>query len=280
MPSARLTSKIKKRIFWISLTLVILLSSCQKTSSSQESQGESVDMTEVYPNSFGGEPASFALVQRDKSQRWTIDIPYFASYPQNRGFIFVKYVVGEDLYGRMEKGKVVLLPVGLTLPETEDGAGTSSLSASALSAASSSSSGVAIGSADPSGNVSKRDQARYYFTLYSKFLVYLKNCQPSASETYLGKLDLREYGGSSADLDELRKGVDFVARPTYLGQDLDLLPFNYNNPDVLDIAGFYSAFYRIGSDQYPVFYGRYESVTACFKDGTDTFDTIKSRLKP
>jgi len=262
----------------ISLTSAILLSSCQKAGSSQESQGESVEITEVYPSSFGGEPASFALAQRDESQHWTIDIPYFASYPQNRGFVFVKYVVGEDLYGRMEKGKVVLLPVGLTLPETEDGAGASSLSASALSAAPSSQSSVAIGSADPSGNVSKRDQARYYFTLYSKFLVYLKDCQPSASETYLGKLDLREYGGSSADLDELRKGVDFVACPTYFGQDLDLLPFNYNNTDVLDIAGFYGAFYRIGSDQCPAFDDRYQSVTACFKDGVDTFDAIKSRL--
>jgi len=279
MQNTCFTSKIKK-ILWISLTSVMLLSSCQKTGSSQESQGESVEITDVYPSSFGGEPASFALAQRDESQHWTIDIPYFVSYPQNRGFIFVKYVVGEDLYGRMEKGKVVLLPVGLTLPETEDGEGTSSLSASALSAAPSSQSSVAIGSGDPSGNVSKRDQARYYFTLYSKFLVYLKNCQPSASETYLGKLDLREYGGSSADLDELRKGVDFVACSTYLGQDLDLLPFNYNNPDVLDIAGFYSAFYQIGSNQYPVFYDKYKSVTACFKDGADTFDAIKSRLNP
>jgi len=123
MPNARLNSKIRKRIFWISLTSAILLSSCQKAGSSQESQGESVDITEVYPSSFGGEPASFALAQRDESQHWPSDIPYFASYPQNRGFIFPKYVVGEDLYGRMEKGKVVLLPVGLTLPETDGGEG-------------------------------------------------------------------------------------------------------------------------------------------------------------
>ena len=94
------------------------------------------------------------------------------------------------------------------------------------------------------------------------------------------KLDLREYGGSSADLDELKKGVDFVASPTHLDRDLDLLPFNYNNTDVLDIAGFYGAFYRIGSDQYPAFYDRFQLVTACFKDGVDTFDAIKSRLNP
>ena len=110
-------------------------------------------------------------------------------------------------------------------------------------------------------------------------MIHLKNCQPSASETYLGKLDLREYGGSSADLDELRKGVDFVARPTYLDQDLDLLPFNYDNPDVLDIAGFYSSL-GVASSRYPVFYDKYKSVTACFKDGADTFDAIKSRLNP
>jgi len=276
MQNTCLTRKIEKGIFLISLTSAILLSSCQKAGSSQESQGESAEIAEVYPSSFGGEPASFALAHRDESQHWTIDIPYFASYPQNRGFIFVKYVVGEDLYGRMEKGKVVLLPVGLTLPETEDGKGSSSLSASALSASSTS----PWDNPDPSGNLFRRDQARYYFTFYSKFMIHLKNCQSSASETYLGKLDLREYGGASADLDELRKGVDFVARPTYLGQDLDLLPFNYNNPDVLDIVGFYSAFYRIGSDQYPAFNDRYQSVTACFKDGADTFDAIKSRLNP
>jgi len=274
MQNTCFTSKIKK-ILWISLTSVMLLSSCQKAGSSQGSQGESVDIAGVYPSSFEGEPASFALAQRDESQHWTIDIPYFVSYPQNRGFIFVKYVVGEDLYGRMEKGKVVLLPVGLTLPETENGKGSSSLSASALSASSTSS----WDNPDPSGNLFRRDQARYYFTFYSKFMIHLKNCQPSASETYLGKLDLREYGGSSADLDELRKGVDFVARPTYLDQDLDLLPFNYDNPDVLDIAGFYRSL-GIASSRYPVFYDKYKSVTACFKDGADTFDAIKSRLNP
>jgi hypothetical protein len=276
MQNTRLTNKIKKRIFWISLTSVMLLSSCQKPALSQESQRESVDITEIYPSSFGGEPASFALAYRHESQHWTSDIPYFSSYPLNRGFIFPKYVVSEDLYGRMENGKVVLLPVGLTLPETDGGEGTSSLSTLALSAASSSS----YGDPDPSGNLVRRDQARYYFTLYSKFLIYLKNCQPSGSETLLEKLDLREFGGSGADLDELKKGVDFVACPTYLDRDLDLLPFNFDNTDVLDIAGFYSAFYRTGSDQYPVFHDRYQLVAACFKDGVDTFDAIKSRLNP
>lgn len=277
MQNTCFTSKIKK-ILWISLTSVMLLSSCQKTGSSQESQGESVEITDVYPSSFGGEPASFALAQRDESQHWTVDIPYFVSYTQNRGFIFVKYVVGEDLYGKMDKGKVALLPVGLTLPENDGGEEASSLSASALSPAPSSASSVAVGSGDPSGNVFRRDQARYYFTLYSKFLIYLKNCQPSGSETLLERLDLREYDGASANLDELKKGVDFVSCPTYLDQDLDLLPFNCNTIDVLDIAGFYSAFYRIGSDQHPAFDDRYQLVTACFKDGVDTFDAIKSRL--
>ena len=103
------------------LFLIALLSSCQTATDSKETK-KIANIADNYPAVFDNSAASLALVERHESQHSTADIPYLVSYPLKWKFVFLKYVVSEDLYQNIEKGKVILLPFGLSLSKTNSGA--------------------------------------------------------------------------------------------------------------------------------------------------------------
>lgn len=259
----------------------IFLSCCHKYGS-QNQQNNIFRVSDCYPLIYDNNAASLAMVDRHESQHWTDDLPYLVSYPLNWKFIFVKYVVNEDLYGNIEGGKVILLPIGLSLSKTNNGARPDNIcSAKNNDPSSYNSNNKDRNLEDPSAEVFRtidKEIARYHFTLYSNFLVYLKNYQPVNSETILSELDLHNYDASEADLSELKKDVDYVAAPTYLDRDLDVLPFNVHNNGVLEITRFYVNFYNEGLTECPIFYNRYELAMRCFEDDIDTFETVKNKL--
>lgn len=272
--------KIARKITIPLLFLIALLSSCQAATDSKETK-KIVRIADNYPAIFDNSATSLTLVERHESQHWTTDIPYLVSYPLKWKFVFLKYVVSEDLYQNLEKGKVILLPFGLSLSKTNSGARPKQLFRDKH---------YNMPSYNPYSSENVEDQstevyrtidkeiARYYFTSYSSFLVYLKNYQPANNETILSDLDLHNLDTSEVDLTELKKGVDYVASPTYLDRDLDVLPFNTYNDGKLELTRFYINFYKEGLTECPIFYNRYELAMECFLDEVDTFETVKNRL--
>ncbi len=265
------------------IVFLVFLSGCKSINVLHESQNETTNIADNYPSIHDNKMASFALVDRHESQQWTSDLPYLVSYPLNWKFIFLKYVVSEDLYGNVDNGKVILLPIGLSLSKTSDGARPALYSSYEKQNDSfdRGSNTIDLNAEDPSANVHRtinRDTARYYFTLYSSFMVYFKNLQPINDENILSDLDLHNPDATETNLEELKSEVDYISSPIYLDRDLDMLPFNNYNNGVLEITSFYTHFYNEGLAECPIFYNRYELAMKCFKDNVDTFETIKSRL--
>ena len=273
--------KVARKIIIPLLFPIVFLSACQNVAGSKESRKIVANIADNYPAVFDNAAASLALVERHESQHWTADIPYLVSYPLKWKFVFLKYVVSEDLYHNLEKGKVILLPFGLSLSKTNSGARPKQLFRDKH---------YNMPSYNPYSSENVEDQstevyrtidkeiARYYFTSYSNFLVYLKNYQPANNETILSDLDLHNLDTSEVDLTELKKDVDYVASPTYLDRDLDALPFNSYNNGKLEMTRFYINFYHEGLTECPIFYNRYKLAMECFLDEVDTFETVKNRL--
>ena len=275
-----------KKVFNKSILLllipIVFLSCCQKIGSNQKQQNSIVKISDYYPSIYDNKATSLAFVDRHESQHWTDDLPYLVSYPLNWKFIFLKYVVNEDLYGNIEKGKVILLPFGLSLSKSNNGARPDNICSTKNNDPTTYDSNNKDRNLEvPSTQVFRtinKEIARYYFTSYSNFLIYLKNYQPANNETILSELDLHNYDASETDLSELKKDVDYVAAPTYLDRDLDALPFNVYNNGVLEITRFYVHFYNEGLTECPIFYNRYELAMRCFEDDIDTFETVKNKL--
>ena len=272
-------SKKTNRIVGIPIFLLFVLMSCQFYKATSNFQP--ADISTFYPVESDNKETSFMLVERHESQYWTNDIPYLVSYPLKWKFIFVKYVIEEDLYNGLDKGKVILVPIGVSLAKTNSGARPKYNILSVTNNSPTSSPYNSDNQEDPSTGVFRSisyQYATYYFTAYHRFMIYVKDYQIADNEKILTNLDLHNTDTSIVDLEELKKDVDYVSIPIYLDSELCLIPFN-RQKEAIEIRGFYSYLYERGLDECPIFYEKYQEAQKCFIDNTDTFETIKNRIK-
>ncbi len=265
----------------LSLLLFLIITSCKSNEMVSHSSLHE-EIVSAYPIKNGETQASFVLANKHESHYYTSDIPYLISYPLKWRFVFVKYVIKEDLYGKLESNKTILVPIGVSLSKTSGGARPKCLFADGENLTPNPSNPYeSENQEDPSAEIFRtigEQYATYYFNLYSHFLIYIKNYQPVESETILSDLDLHYGDTSVVDLDALKESVDYIAYPTYLDRELNMLPFNYSNNEQIDIERFYYSLFGRNLDECPIFYQEFLKIQKCFLDKIDTFETIKSRI--
>lgn len=266
--------QLKSHIFLLFIPLLAVIS-CQSASSEN-------GLLSIYLPTNEEKSTSLLYVEKHESQTLTSDIPFLISYPLKWKFVFVKYVIKEDLYNSLEKNKVILLPIGLSLSKSANGARPKSRINNQKNNSPSSNPYDSNNQEDPTTEVYRTidyQTASYYFNFYSSFLLYTSRFESANNETILLNLDLHNWDTSEADLDKLKENVDYIATPSYLDSDLDLLPFDVYNEGKLSIQNFYLRFFTNGLDECPAFYAKYQKINEYLKDNEDTFETIKNKIK-
>lgn len=266
----------KRLLSAITVLLVALVGSCKTNDVGSENEKQA--LTSFYPKTNNSGNASLALANRHESQYNTSLIPHAYSFPSNKEYIFVKYVITEDLYKNLEKGDVVLFPICISLYKTNNANQEDIKRLQMTSADLPHPSDHDVSGEEYIRNIN-RMVVDYNFCMQGNFGVYFKGFKPKDGERILTDLDLHEADGSETDINGLKEYCDYVASPTYLDRDLDILYFNDENEGRLEITSFYNPLFNPDITECPAFYAKYKKALECFDDFRDTFETIKTRFE-